>query len=167
MSSSWHNILTISPTRWAIIEELSIRRRLRTFLISWGQKTCVKHCNVDLSSWYELWIAILCIDMAVIFLSFYRNPMILETVSPGGFDCLGQHRESFFNGIQRHEIILAPMCLCYCKMWKSNVKNIFISHVGLSELKVKPHGSPMSFLDCALTQLTYHVSTQRQRGKTS
>ena len=55
MSSSWHNILTISP-RWckseftglAIIEELSIRRRLRTFLISWGQKTCVKHCNVDL-----------------------------------------------------------------------------------------------------------------------
>ena len=43
MSSSWHNILTISPrcesefTRWAIIEDLSIRRRLRTFLISWGQ----------------------------------------------------------------------------------------------------------------------------------
>ena len=53
-------------TGWAIIEELSIRRRLRTFRISWGQKTRVKHCYVDLSSWYELWFAIICIDMDVI-----------------------------------------------------------------------------------------------------
>ena len=30
------------------------------------------------------------------FRSFYRNRTILETVSPGGFDCLGQHGESFF-----------------------------------------------------------------------
>ena len=72
MSSSWLNILTISPrcasefTGWAIIEELSIRRRLRTFLINWGQKTHMKHCNVDLSSWYELWFAIICIDMDLI-----------------------------------------------------------------------------------------------------
>ena len=51
ISSSWHHIFAIPPavylnlgkfTRWAIIEELSIRRRLRTFLISWGQKTCEK-----------------------------------------------------------------------------------------------------------------------------
>ena len=49
-------------TGWGIIEEWSIRQRLRTFLISWGQKTHVKHCYVDLSSWYELWFAI-CIDM--------------------------------------------------------------------------------------------------------
>ena len=62
LSSSWHNILTIFSTSWciseftgwAIIEELSIRPRLRTFLISWGKKTRVKHCYVDLSSWYEL-----------------------------------------------------------------------------------------------------------------
>ena len=27
---------------WAIIEELSIRRRVQAFLISWGQKTCEK-----------------------------------------------------------------------------------------------------------------------------
>ena len=54
-------------TGWAIIEELSIRRRLRTFLISCGQKTRVKHCYVDLSSWYELWLAIICIDSDVIF----------------------------------------------------------------------------------------------------
>ena len=46
------------------------------------------------------------------FRSFYRNPTILETVSPGGFDCLGQHGESFFIEIQPQEIILAPMCLC-------------------------------------------------------
>ena len=41
-------------TGWAIIEGLSICRRLRTFIISWGLKTRVKHCHVDLSSWYEL-----------------------------------------------------------------------------------------------------------------
>ena len=75
MSSSCYNILTISPsvpvwsefTGWAIIEKLSIRRRLRTFLISCEQKTSVKHCYVDLSSWYELCLAITCIDMDVIF----------------------------------------------------------------------------------------------------
>ena len=33
---------------WAIIEELSIRRRVRTFLVSWGQTTRVKNCYVDL-----------------------------------------------------------------------------------------------------------------------
>ena len=75
MSRSCYDILTISPsvpvwsefTGWAIIEELSIRRRLRTFLISCGQKTSVKHCYVDLSLWYELCLAIICIDMDVIF----------------------------------------------------------------------------------------------------
>ena len=34
-------------TGWAITEGLSIRRRVCTFLISWGQKTCEKHCYVD------------------------------------------------------------------------------------------------------------------------
>ena len=53
-------------TGWAIIEQLSIRRRLRTFLISWGRKTHVKHCYVDLSSWYEFWFAIICISINII-----------------------------------------------------------------------------------------------------
>ena len=53
-------------TGWVIIEELSIRRRLPTFLISRGQKMCVKHCHSDLSSWYAFWFAILCLDMNVI-----------------------------------------------------------------------------------------------------
>ena len=53
-------------TGWAIIEELSICRRVHTFLISWGQKKHVTHYNVDLSSWYEFWFATICIDMNVI-----------------------------------------------------------------------------------------------------
>ena len=51
---------------WAIIEELSIPRRPRTFLVSWGQKNRVKYCYVDLSSWYGFWFAIICIDLNVI-----------------------------------------------------------------------------------------------------
>ena len=48
-SSFLHNIFAIPPaeskfTGWAIMEELSIHRRVRTFLISWGQKTRVWHC---------------------------------------------------------------------------------------------------------------------------
>ena len=53
-------------TGWAIIEELSIRRWPRTFLVSWGQKNRVKYCYVDLSSWYGFWFSIICIDMNVI-----------------------------------------------------------------------------------------------------
>ena len=37
---------------------MSKRRRLCTFLISQRQKTCVKHCYVDFSSWYDFWFAI-------------------------------------------------------------------------------------------------------------
>ena len=68
MSSSWHHILAcISKfTGWTIIKELSIRRRLRTFLISWGQKTHAKHSYVDLSLWYEFWVAIICISINII-----------------------------------------------------------------------------------------------------
>ena len=65
-------------TGWVIIEELSIRRRLRTFLISWGQKMRVKHCYVDLSS------RVLVYNMYRYerdFRSFYHNPTIAETVS--------------------------------------------------------------------------------------
>ena len=48
VSSFWHHIFAIPPaensgisksTGWAIIEELSIRRPVRTFLVSWGQTT--------------------------------------------------------------------------------------------------------------------------------
>ena len=45
-------------TGWAIIEELWISRWVRTILISGGQKTYVKHCCADWSSWHEVWFAI-------------------------------------------------------------------------------------------------------------
>ena len=63
-------------TGWAIIEELSIRRRIRRFLSSWGQKARVKHYNIDLSSWYEFWLALISIDMNVISALSTRNPTI-------------------------------------------------------------------------------------------
>ena len=81
--SFWHHIFAIPPaenggisksTGWAIIEELSIRRRVHTFLVSWGQTTRVKHCYVDLSSSYEFWFPIIFIDMNIIH-------QIVETVS--------------------------------------------------------------------------------------
>ena len=53
-------------TGWAIIEELSIRRRVRQFLSSGGQRAHVKHYNIDLSAWYEFWFVLICIDMNVI-----------------------------------------------------------------------------------------------------
>ena len=69
-------------TGWAMIEDLAIRRRPGTFLISRRQKkTRVKYCYVDLSSWYGFWFAIICIDMNVILDFFYRNPTILQTVN--------------------------------------------------------------------------------------
>ena len=52
-------------TGWAIIEELSIRGRVRRFLSSWGQRAHVKLYNIDLSS-YDFWFALICIDMNVI-----------------------------------------------------------------------------------------------------
>ena len=63
--------------------------------------------------------------------SSYRNPTISD-----GFRLPRSTRQIFFVEIQ-HEIILAPMCLCQRKMWKSNVNNIcfFISHVGLPQFK--------------------------------
>ena len=138
-------------TGWAIIEELSIRRRLRTFLISWGQKTHVKHCNVDLSSWYELWFAIICIDMDVI-LDFYHNPTILETVL---IAWVNTENVSHWNTTTWNN-----SCLCLCKTWKSNVKNIFvISQVGLA----KPHGSPRSFQFAqSLTMSAHSRQSERQ-----
>ena len=72
ISRSWHHSFSDLShclqnfTGWAVIEELSIRRRFHTFLVSYGQKTRVKHCYVDLSSWFEFWFAMICIDMNVI-----------------------------------------------------------------------------------------------------
>ena len=58
--------------------------------------------------------------------SFYHNPTILETVSIlASKHVNGSTQKMFFIEIQRQGIILAMMCLCQSKIWKSHVKNIF------------------------------------------
>ena len=58
--------------------------------------------------------------------SLYHNPIILETVSIlASKHVNGSTQKIFYIKIQRQGIILAPMCLCQGKMWKSHVKNIF------------------------------------------
>ena len=60
-------------------------------------KTRVKHCCVDLSSWYGFWFAIICIDMKGIFdLSTEIHPTFLETV-PFASKCVNMGY--FFIGI--------------------------------------------------------------------
>ena len=72
IENSWHHIFCDLShyiqkyTEWKIMEQLSIRLGVRIFLIGWGQKTCVKHCYVDSSLWYEFRFAIVCIDMNII-----------------------------------------------------------------------------------------------------
>ena len=92
MSSFWHHILAISPavcqngssrfTGWAIIEELSIRQRLHTFLISWGQTE--NACKTLLCQFIVMIWVLVCNNMYRYqhhFGLFYRNPTILEMVS--------------------------------------------------------------------------------------
>ena len=52
-----------------------------------------------------------------------------------------------FIEIQWHGIILAPMCLCQGKMWKSKVKNIFISFPTLAcRSEATPRSTQVSLL---------------------
>ena len=147
-------------TWWTIMEELSICRRLRPFLISWGQKTLMKHCYVDWSSWSEFWFAIICIDMNIILdLSTAIQPFYRRFRLPVKN---GSTRRIFLFEIQRREIIIALMCLCWSILWKSNVKNIFIPTLACrseqSTGKIKPRCTLIRGVpDCAIT---YHVSTQ-------
>ena len=85
-------------TGWAMIEELSIRRRPRTSLISWGQKNA---CKILLCWLIVIWVLV-CKNMYQYerhFGFFYCNPTILEKVSIAsklnGSREMGQHRESF------------------------------------------------------------------------
>ena len=108
MSSSWYNILTISSsvplwsefTGWAIIEELSKRWRLWIWTHISDQLWTENACET-LLCWFIVMIRALVSDNMYRygrhFRSFYRNPTILETVSLGGFDCLGHHGEFFLS----------------------------------------------------------------------
>ena len=68
--------------------------------------------------------------------SRYRNPTILETVS------IPTTMRILFIEIQWQGIILALMCVCQGKMWKSKVRNIFPYHFPRWPVGVKPcHGA--------------------------
>ena len=135
------------------MEELSTRRRGRTV----GDRKCVsntiRHCYVDLSSWYEFWFARICIDVNVIWLILNLSTTIqlAETVSVAGKvgSQHGPHWKSFFIEIQRQGIILASVCLCKSKMWKSNVKNVF-NHF--------PRWSEVSLIAQSLTGETHQTN---------
>ena len=92
-------------TGWAVLEELSIRRRVRTFLVSWGQTTRVKYCYVDLSSSHEFRFAIIFIDMNVILDLSTRSNNFRD-----GFDCQCVNTDLtenlFYTKIQRKGMIL-------------------------------------------------------------
>ena len=63
--------------------------------------------------------------------SFYRDPTIIETVSIASqwVNTFAQTDwKAVFNEIQRKGIFPAPMWLCWGKMWKSDVMNIFSYH---------------------------------------
>ena len=72
--------------------------------------------------------------------SFYRNPTILEMVSTAIKSVSTPTvMRILFIEIQWQKIIIAPMCLCHGKMWKSKVKNIFSYHFPLWPVGVKPY----------------------------
>ena len=85
---------------------------VRTFLISWGQKTRVEYCYVDLSSWYEIWFAITCIDMNVVLhlsttIQQFQRQFQLPVSGSTQIDW-----NAVFNEIQQRGILPAPMWLC-------------------------------------------------------
>ena len=66
---SRHHILAISPAVriYRVGDNIgTVNTTTPHILISWGQKTRVKHYYVDLSSWYEFWSAIICISINIV-----------------------------------------------------------------------------------------------------
>ena len=131
-------------TRCAIIEELSIRRRLHTFLTSCGQKTRVKHCYVDLSSWYELWLAIIFIDLSIwtSFSIFLPQSINFRDGFAGRFRLPGSTQRIFFywntttwNNSSTDVSLLMTNVKIKCEYF-------YIPRPA----GVKPHGSPQSWL---------------------
>ena len=120
-----------------------------------------KHRYVDLSSWDEFWFAI-CIDINVILDISTTIQELQRRFRKLPVD--GPTRRIFFTEIQRQGTILAPIGLCWGKMWKSNVKNIF--HVGLSEWNQTTWYFD-EFPNCALTYHTCQRTAGTRSGKTS
>ena len=71
---------------------------------------------------YEFWFTIICIDMNVI---LDISTTIEQLYRQFWLPVNGSTQRIFFIEIQQWGLILVLMCLCWGKMWKSNVKNIF------------------------------------------
>ena len=143
-------------TGLAIVEELSIRRRLGTFLISRGQKMRVKHCYADLSSWCEFWFAIICIDMNVILdlsntIQQFQRWFLLPVNGPSQ-RILFYWNTTAGNNSSTDESLLR-------KNGEKNVKNIFTL---VCRSEIKHRGTLRSFL--IAQSLTTHASTQPAAG---
>ena len=130
------------------MEELWTRRRGRTVGRLGTENACL-----TLLCWFIVMIWVLvcknmyrCERYLTHFESFYHNP-----ISRDGFGCSqhGPHWKSFFIEIQRQGIILASVCLCKSKMWKSNVKNVF-NHF--------PRWSEVSLIAQSLTGETHQTN---------
>ena len=136
------------------MEELSTRRRGRTV----GDRKCVSMLiyRHDMSSGLLVMIWVLvCKNMyrceRWLILNLSTTIQLAETVSVAGKvgSQHGPHWKSFFIEIQRQGIILASVCLCKSKMWKSNVKNVF-NHF--------PRWSEVSLIAQSLTGETHQTN---------
>ena len=158
------DILKISPRSIGIYRVGDNRRTVNTSTTPHiSDQLGTENACETLLCWFIVMIwALVCDNMYWYgrhFGSFYHNLTIFETVLE---TVAWVNTEIVLIETQRHEIILSPMCLCWCKMWKSNVKNIFISHVGLPEL-TWPHGSPgTSLIAQSLTMSAHSQQSERQ-----
>ena len=133
------------------MEELSTRRRGRTV----GDRKCVSNTVMliyrhDMSSGLQEYVSMWTGERWLI-LNLSTTIQLAETVSVAGKvgSQHGPHWKSFFIEIQRQGIILASVCLCKSKMWKSNVKNVF-NHF--------PRWSEVSLIAQSLTGETHQTN---------
>ena len=121
-------ILTISPEIYRVGDN---RRTVNTSMTPYisDQSGTENACKTQLGGFIVMVGVLACNSMYRYehhFGSFYHNPTILEKVSILACKHVsGSTRKSFFIEIQWQGIILAPMCFCRGKMWKSHVTNIF------------------------------------------
>ena len=133
-SLTFNQLLTYEGERFAQSFNITIERML---FFRWCQILVPKFW-IGFQYWANVWNdSTICLwktqqevlDSPVLECRNWRSerPLLAETVSVAGKvgSQHGPHLKSFFIEIQWQGIILASVCLCKSKMWKSNVKNVF------------------------------------------